>query len=81
MQDATRFHLSELLKRPVVDRHGQPLGRLADVIVRLRGAEYPVVTGTLRINPSPRSRTQPREAEQADGKRDDSANDIAKVSR
>jgi CBS domain-containing protein len=44
-EDATRFHLSELLKRPVVDRHGQPLGRLADVIVRLRGAEYPLVTG------------------------------------
>jgi CBS domain-containing protein len=43
--DATVFHLSELLKRPVVDRHGQPLGRLADAIVRLRGADYPLVTG------------------------------------
>jgi hypothetical protein len=43
--DATTFHLSELLKRPVVDRHGQPLGRLADAIVRLRGADYPLVTG------------------------------------
>jgi CBS domain-containing protein/sporulation protein YlmC with PRC-barrel domain len=44
-EDTTMFHLSELLKRPVVDRHGQPLGRLADVIVRLRGTEYPLVTG------------------------------------
>jgi CBS domain-containing protein len=38
-------NLSELLKRPVTDRNGQPLGRLSDVIVRLRGADYPLVTG------------------------------------
>ncbi|HEV3358500.1 MAG TPA: hypothetical protein VG247_17020, partial [Pseudonocardiaceae bacterium] len=38
-------HLSELLKRPVADRHGQSLGRLADVIVRLRGHDYPLVSG------------------------------------
>jgi CBS domain-containing protein len=38
-------HLSELLKRPVSDRHGETLGRLADMIVRLRGRDYPVVTG------------------------------------
>jgi CBS domain-containing protein len=34
-----------LLKRPVTDRGGQSLGRLADVIVRLRGTDYPLVTG------------------------------------
>ena len=34
-----------LLGRPLADRNGQPLGKLADVIVRLRGAEYPLVTG------------------------------------
>jgi CBS domain-containing protein len=39
------LHLSSLLKRPVTDRGGQSLGRLADVIVRLRGADYPLVTG------------------------------------
>ncbi|MGW3473568.1 magnesium transporter MgtE N-terminal domain-containing protein [Saccharopolyspora sp. NPDC000995] len=37
--------LSLLLKRGVLGAKGQRLGRLADVIVRLRGAEYPLVTG------------------------------------
>ena len=37
--------LSYLLGRPVTDSAGEPLGRLADVIVRLRGSDYPVVTG------------------------------------
>ncbi|HLH57558.1 MAG TPA: CBS domain-containing protein [Streptosporangiaceae bacterium] len=39
------LHLSHLLKRPIVDRGGESLGRLADVIVRLRGGDYPLVTG------------------------------------
>jgi CBS domain-containing protein len=39
------LHLSELLRRPVTDSGGGFIGRLFDVIVRLRGAEYPVVTG------------------------------------
>jgi CBS domain-containing protein/sporulation protein YlmC with PRC-barrel domain len=39
------LRLSELLKRPVVDNGGQSLGRLSDVIVRLRGSDYPLVTG------------------------------------
>jgi CBS domain-containing protein/sporulation protein YlmC with PRC-barrel domain len=39
------LRLSELLKRPVVDRGGESLGRLSDVIVRLRGSDYPLVTG------------------------------------
>lgn len=39
------LHLSELLRRPVTDAGGGSIGRLSDVIVRLRGAEYPVVTG------------------------------------
>jgi CBS domain-containing protein len=38
-------HLSELLRRPVTDKSGGSIGRLSDVIVRLRGADYPVVTG------------------------------------
>ena len=42
-QDTLR--LSGLLKRPLVDRSGESLGRLADVIVRLRGDDYPLVTG------------------------------------
>ena len=38
------LRLSRLLKRPVTDRGGESLGRLADVIVRLRGSDYPLVT-------------------------------------
>ena len=37
--------LSDLLKRPVTDSGGQTLGRLSDVIVRLRGSDYPLVIG------------------------------------
>jgi CBS domain-containing protein len=44
-QGSALVHLSELLRRPVTDRHGESLGRLSDVIVRLRGRDYPVVTG------------------------------------
>jgi CBS domain-containing protein len=43
--DQPKPRLSWLLKRPVTDRGGQSLGRLADVIVRLRGTDYPLVTG------------------------------------
>jgi CBS domain-containing protein len=38
------LRLSRLLQRPVADRGGESIGRLADVIVRLRGADYPLVT-------------------------------------
>ncbi|TQF02555.1 magnesium transporter [Kitasatospora acidiphila] len=37
--------LSQLLRRPLTGRNDEPVGRLADVIVRLRGRDYPVVTG------------------------------------
>jgi len=37
--------LSELLRESVTDKHGGSIGRLSDVIVRLRGADFPVVTG------------------------------------
>jgi CBS domain-containing protein len=37
--------LSRLLRRAVVGARDQKLGQLSDVIVRLRGAEYPLVTG------------------------------------
>jgi CBS domain-containing protein len=39
------LRLSRLLRRSLADRGGESLGRLADVIVRLRGADYPLVTG------------------------------------
>jgi CBS domain-containing protein len=40
------IHLSQLLRAPVVNRSGEAVGRVEDVIVRLRGAdEYPLVTG------------------------------------
>jgi sporulation protein YlmC with PRC-barrel domain len=42
---ATTLHLSELLRRPITDRGGESIGRLSDVIVRLRGADNPLVTG------------------------------------
>jgi CBS domain-containing protein/sporulation protein YlmC with PRC-barrel domain len=39
------LRLSTLLKKPVTDSSGQSLGRLSDVIVRLRGSDYPLVIG------------------------------------
>jgi CBS domain-containing protein len=39
------IHLSELLKRPITDSNGESLGRVQDVIVRLRDQGPPVVTG------------------------------------
>ena len=39
------LHLSELIKRPVTARDGEPLGRICDVVVRLRGSELPLVIG------------------------------------
>ena len=38
-------HLAQLLRRPLVGGNGEAVGRLADVIVRLRGRDYPLVTG------------------------------------
>ncbi len=40
-----RLRLSQLLKRPVADSSGETMGRVEDVIVRLRGSDYPLVTG------------------------------------
>jgi CBS domain-containing protein/sporulation protein YlmC with PRC-barrel domain len=39
------LRLSRLLKRAVADSSGESFGRLSDVIVRLRGSDYPLVTG------------------------------------
>jgi sporulation protein YlmC with PRC-barrel domain len=41
--------LSDLLKRPVADSSGESLGRVSDVIVRLRGSDYPQVTGLVVV--------------------------------
>jgi len=41
------LRLSRLLRRPVADSSGESIGRLADVIVRLRGTDYPLVTGVV----------------------------------
>jgi sporulation protein YlmC with PRC-barrel domain len=43
--DVRTIHLSELLSRPITDRGGESLGRLSDVVVRLRGSELPLVIG------------------------------------
>ena len=43
--EARTLHLSELIKRPVTSRDGEPLGRISDVVVRLRGSELPLVIG------------------------------------
>ena len=40
------IHLSQLLRAPVVSPSGEAVGRVDDIIVRLRGADtYPLVTG------------------------------------
>jgi CBS domain-containing protein/sporulation protein YlmC with PRC-barrel domain len=41
----TTVRLSRLLKRPVADSGGESIGQLSDIIVRLRGTDYPLVTG------------------------------------
>jgi sporulation protein YlmC with PRC-barrel domain len=41
------IRLSDLLKRPIADSSGESLGRASDVIVRLRGSDYPQVTGVV----------------------------------
>ncbi len=44
--DRPVIHLSELLRSPVLARAGETVGRVEDVIVRLRGADaYPLLTG------------------------------------
>jgi MgtE intracellular N domain/CBS domain len=43
--------LSALLRRPITDRGGESIGRLADVIVRLRGADDPVGGGRGEAGP------------------------------
>jgi CBS domain-containing protein/sporulation protein YlmC with PRC-barrel domain len=42
---ARTLHLSELLHRLITDRGGESIGRVSDVIVRLRGEQNPLVTG------------------------------------
>lgn len=42
---AETVHLSTLLGRRIVDQRGEPVGRLRDVVVRLREAGYPLVIG------------------------------------
>ena len=39
------MHLSSLLKGPLISPNGESVGRVDDVIVRLRGGELPLVTG------------------------------------
>jgi CBS domain-containing protein len=39
------LHLHELLGRPLTDKQGESIGRLDDIIVRLRGEEPPLVIG------------------------------------
>jgi CBS domain-containing protein len=39
------LHLSQLIHRPLVDRAGEKLGRVEDVIARLDGEALPAVTG------------------------------------
>jgi CBS domain-containing protein len=45
VSERDRLRLSRLLKRPIADRSGESLGKLSDVIVRVRGTDYPQVTG------------------------------------
>jgi len=43
--DLELLHLSSVVKRPLVDRKGDRLGRVQDLIVRLDGASHPPVVG------------------------------------
>ncbi len=45
--DGRVLHLSDLLGRPITDKQTESIGKLADVIVRLRGAENPLVIGVV----------------------------------
>lgn len=42
---AETVHLSQLLGRRIVDRRGEPVGKVSDVVVRLRGDAHPLVIG------------------------------------
>jgi hypothetical protein len=42
-----RLHLSALIKRKITARKSDPVGRLSDVVVRLRANDYPLVTGVV----------------------------------
>lgn len=39
------IQLSDLLRRPIVDERGDEVGKVADVVVRLRGEAYPLAIG------------------------------------
>ena len=41
------MHLSALLGRPTLSPNGENVGKVDDVIVRLRGGDYPMVTGVV----------------------------------
>src|ERR1700684_4239943 len=41
----TTLHLSTILRSPLLDREGERLGRVEDLIVRLADGGYPPVTG------------------------------------
>ena len=41
------MHLSGLLGRPTLSPNGESVGKVDDVIVRLRGGDYPMVTGVV----------------------------------
>jgi CBS domain-containing protein/sporulation protein YlmC with PRC-barrel domain len=45
--DGRVLHLSDLIGRPITDKQGDSIGKLADVIVRLRGTENPLVIGVV----------------------------------
>lgn len=45
--DGRVLHLSDLVGRPITDKRGESIGKLDDVIVRLRGAEHPLVIGVV----------------------------------
>ncbi|HEX9034234.1 MAG TPA: CBS domain-containing protein [Streptosporangiaceae bacterium] len=45
--DGRVLHLSDLVGRPITDKRGESIGKLDDVIVRLRGTEHPLVIGVV----------------------------------
>ena len=41
------LHLSSVIRRPLVDRDGERIGRIQDVVARLGGSAHPPVVGVV----------------------------------
>ena len=49
------YYLSQLIDQAVRDNHGEPVGRIGDLVVRLSGAYPPVAGAVVRLGPIDRT--------------------------